>query len=226
MQHDAHAHRAGHDRSADGTSHQHTEPDHPGHTGHAEPDHSGHAEHPDHANHSGHSGQSQSEHSSGRADQSGHDSHTGHGAEGGVSWSMAARATLHCLIGCAIGEVLGMVIGTALGWHNVPTMALAIFLAFIFGYSFTMITILRAGLSFKAAVKVALAADTLSILVMEITDNSVLALWPGAMHAQLSDGLFWYALAIAFVVAFLVTTPVNKWLIGRGKGHAVMHQFH
>ncbi|MEU0989671.1 DUF4396 domain-containing protein [Streptomyces sp. NPDC005953] len=139
---------------------------------------------------------------------------------------MAARATLHCLIGCAIGEVLGMVIGTALGWHNVPTMALAIFLAFIFGYSFTMITILRAGLSFKAAVKVALAADTLSILVMEITDNSVLALWPGAMHAQLSDGLFWYALAIAFVVAFLVTTPVNKWLIGRGKGHAVMHQFH
>ncbi|WUT40121.1 DUF4396 domain-containing protein [Streptomyces sp. NBC_00690] len=173
-----------------------------------------------------HTGHSQPEHTPGRADHSGHDSHTGHATEGGVSWSMAARATLHCLIGCAIGEVLGMVIGTALGWHNVPTMALAIFLAFIFGYSFTMITILRAGLSFKAAVKVALAADTLSILVMEITDNSVLALWPGAMHAQLSDGLFWYALAIAFAVAFLVTTPVNKWLIGRGKGHAVMHQFH
>ncbi|MFE5854898.1 DUF4396 domain-containing protein [Streptomyces sp. NPDC056500] len=220
MQHDAHAHRAGHDRSADGTSHQHPKPAHPEHAEHSEPDP------PEHAEHSAHTGHSQPEYAPGRADHSGHDSHTGHGAEGGVSWSMAARATLHCLIGCAIGEVLGMVIGTALGWHNVPTMALAIFLAFIFGYSFTMITILRAGLSFRAAVKVALAADTLSILVMEITDNSVLALWPGAMHAQLSDGLFWYALAIAFAVAFLITTPVNKWLIGRGKGHAVMHQFH
>ncbi|MFI2213558.1 DUF4396 domain-containing protein [Streptomyces sp. NPDC020141] len=152
----------------------------------------------------------------------------GHGGDrgGGVSWGTAARATLHCLIGCAIGEVLGMAIGTALGWHNVPTMALAIFLAFIFGYSFTMTTVLRAGLSFKAAVKVALAADTISITVMEITDNSVLALWPGALHAELSDALFWYALAIAFAVAFVITAPVNKWLIGRGKGHAVMHGFH
>ncbi|MEU5399487.1 DUF4396 domain-containing protein [Streptomyces sp. NPDC005963] len=224
MQHDAHGHPAGHPGSPNGTGHEHAQhTQHSGHEHHA--DHIEHTEHSPHgahppsgAEHSGHEGPG------GHEGHSAHDDHSAH--EDGVSWSMAARATLHCLIGCAIGEVLGMVIGTALGWHNVPTMALAIFLAFIFGYSFTMITILRAGLSFKAAVKVALAADTLSILVMEITDNSVLALWPGAMHAQLSDGLFWYALAIAFAVAFLVTTPVNKWLIGRGKGHAVMHQFH
>ncbi|MFD5556277.1 DUF4396 domain-containing protein [Streptomyces sp. NPDC127068] len=157
----------------------------------------------------------------------GHGQGGGHGHDGGeVSWAMAARATLHCLIGCAVGEVLGMAIGTALGWHNVPTMALAIFLAFVFGYAFTMITVLRAGLAFRAAVKVALAADTLSITVMEITDNSVLALWPGALHAELSDALFWYALAIAFAVAFLITTPVNKWLIAKGKGHAVLHAYH
>ncbi|MFI1863508.1 DUF4396 domain-containing protein [Streptomyces jumonjinensis] len=192
MQHDAHAHHAGHGQPSDSMNHRHDA-------------HSGHEDHGSGGHGQGH----------------GHHQHGG-----GVSWGMAARATLHCLIGCAIGEVLGMVIGTALGWHNAPTMALAIFLAFIFGYSFTMFTILRAGLSFKAALKVALAADTLSIAVMEITDNSVLALWPGAMHAELTDGLFWYALAIAFAVAFAVTTPVNKWLIGRGKGHAVMHQFH
>ncbi|MCM2392439.1 DUF4396 domain-containing protein [Streptomyces albipurpureus] len=203
MQHDAHAHGAGHGQSPDGTSHEHGS--HDAHTAAGSP-----ATDPGHQGHDQHQGEA---------------AHQGHGS-GSVSWSMAARATLHCLIGCAIGEVLGMMIGTALGWHNVPTMALAIFLAFIFGYSFTMITILRAGLSFRAAVKVALAADTISILVMEITDNSVLALWPGALHAQLSDGLFWYALAIAFAVAFVITTPVNKWLIGRGKGHAVMHQFH
>ncbi|MFF0449555.1 DUF4396 domain-containing protein [Streptomyces sp. NPDC004609] len=202
MQHDSHAHHSARDQNADGTAHLHGE-----HT-----DHGGQTDLSSHTDHSSHEG---------------HGAHAGHGAPGGsVSWGMAAKATLHCLIGCAIGEVLGMVIGTALGWGNAQTMALAIFLAFIFGYSFTMMTILKAGLSFKAAVKVALAADTLSITVMEITDNSVLALWPGAMHAELSDGLFWYALAIAFVIAFLVTTPVNKWLIGRGKGHAVMHQFH
>ncbi|GGQ61600.1 hypothetical protein GCM10010496_26180 [Streptomyces asoensis] len=139
---------------------------------------------------------------------------------------MAARATLHCLTGCAIGEILGMVIGTALGWGNVPTMVTAIVLAFFFGYSLTLFGLRRAGLDLRAAVKVALAADTVSIAVMELVDNGVVALTPGAMEAQLSDGLFWATLLGGFVVAFLVTTPVNKWMIGRGKGHAVAHAGH
>jgi multisubunit Na+/H+ antiporter MnhG subunit len=139
---------------------------------------------------------------------------------------MAVRATLHCLTGCAIGEVLGMVIGTALGWGDVPTMALAIVLAFFFGYALTLRGVLRAGVGFRAAVRVALAADTLSIAVMELVDNGVLVLWPGAMDAHLDSALFWIALAIALAVAFIVTTPVNKWMIGRGKGHAVVHRYH
>ncbi|MEU6983700.1 DUF4396 domain-containing protein [Streptomyces sp. NPDC046324] len=147
-------------------------------------------------------------------------------APGKASWSMAMKATLHCLTGCAIGEVLGMIIGTALGWGNAPTMILAIVLAFFFGYSLTLWAVVRAGLSLKAAVGVALAADTLSIAVMEIVDNGVLLLVPGAMDAHLSDALFWGALAFAFLVAFLITTPVNKWMIGRGKGHAVVHRYH
>ncbi|MFF1439786.1 DUF4396 domain-containing protein [Streptomyces sp. NPDC058295] len=145
---------------------------------------------------------------------------------GSVSWSMAMKATLHCLTGCAIGEILGMVIGTALGWGNVPTMVVAIALAFLFGYSFTLFAVRRAGLGLRAAVKVALAADTVSIAVMELVDNAVVALTPGAMEAQLSDGLFWAALLGGFVIAFLITTPVNKWMIGRGKGHAVAHAQH
>ncbi|WP_282691819.1 DUF4396 domain-containing protein [Streptomyces sp. CC208A] len=169
--------------------------------------HTSHADHTGHDPYAGH-----------------HDAHAGHGA--GASWSMAARATLHCLTGCAIGEVLGMVIGTALGWGNAPTMALAIVLAFFFGYALTLRGVLAAGLDLRAAVKVALAADTLSITVMEIVDNGVLLMVPGAMDAHLGDALFWGALAFAFAVAFLVTTPVNKWMIGRGKGHAVVHQYH
>ncbi|MGW8066723.1 DUF4396 domain-containing protein [Streptomyces ziwulingensis] len=144
----------------------------------------------------------------------------------GVSWATAVRATLHCLTGCAIGEILGMVIGTALLWGNVPTMILAITLAFVFGYSFTLFAVVRAGVSLKAAVKVALAADTVSIAVMELVDNAVIALTPGAMDAHLSDGLFWSALLGGFAVAFVITTPVNKWMIGRGQGHAVVHAYH
>ncbi|MFJ8665800.1 DUF4396 domain-containing protein [Streptomyces sp. NPDC093600] len=166
--------------------------------------------HPDHENHADHQS------------DAGHDSHGG----GKVSWSMAMKATLHCLTGCAIGEVLGMVIGTTLGWGNAPTMALAIVLAFFFGYSLTLWAVVRAGLTLKAAIGVALAADTLSITVMEVVDNGVLLLVPGAMDAHLTDGLFWGALAFAFLVAFVVTTPVNKWMIGRGKGHAVVHRYH
>ncbi|MEV6581098.1 DUF4396 domain-containing protein [Streptomyces sp. NPDC051582] len=154
-----------------------------------------------------------------------HEEH-GHGDHGGASWATAARATLHCLTGCAVGEVLGMVIGTALGWGNVPTMILAIALAFFFGYALTLRGILAAGVDLRSAVRVALAADTLSIAVMELIDNGVIALWPGAMDAHLSEALFWIALAISLALAFVVTTPVNKWMIGRGKGHAVVHQYH
>ncbi|MEU0656283.1 DUF4396 domain-containing protein [Streptomyces albogriseolus] len=149
-----------------------------------------------------------------------------HGAAPGATWSMAIRATLHCLLGCVVGEILGMAIGTSLMWGNVPTMALAIGLAFVFGYSFTLFAVVRAGVSPKAAVKIALAADTVSIAVMELVDNAIIALTPGAMDAELSEGLFWYALLGGFAVAFLVTTPVNKWMIGRGKGHAVVHAHH
>ncbi|WP_406389766.1 DUF4396 domain-containing protein [Streptomyces sp. NBC_00887] len=145
---------------------------------------------------------------------------------GGATWKAAAQATLHCLTGCAIGEILGMVIGTALLWGNVQTMVLAITLAFVFGYAFTLFAVRRAGLGFRSAVKVALAADTVSIAVMELVDNGIIALVPGAMDAHLSDGLFWAALLGGFAVAFLVTTPVNKWMIGRGKGHAVVHAHH
>lgn len=133
---------------------------------------------------------------------------------------------MHCLTGCAIGEVLGMVIGTALGWHNVPTMILAIVLAFFFGYSLTLRGLRRGGVAWRDAIKLALAADTVSILVMEIVDNGTVIAIPGAMDAMLGDVLFWASLAISLVVAFVVTTPVNKWLIGRGKGHAVVHGAH
>ncbi|ELP62074.1 DUF4396 domain-containing protein [Streptomyces turgidiscabies] len=143
-----------------------------------------------------------------------------------ATWAVAVQATLHCLTGCAIGEVLGMVVGTAFDWGNLPTTVLAIVLAFVFGYSLTLRGVLRAGVGLRTAVRVALAADTLSIAVMELVDNGVIVLWPGAMDAQLDDLLFWGALAISLVIAFVVTTPVNKWTIGRGKGHAVVHQYH
>lgn len=183
----------------------------------------------DHAQHTPHTQHTQGTDHSGHAGHSGHpghgSGHSGHGS-GGASWAMAARATLHCLTGCAIGEVLGMVIGTAFGWGNLPTMILAIVLAFFFGYTLTLRSVLKAGVTFRAAFRVALAADTLSIAVMELIDNGVIVLWPGAMDATLSDALFWGALAISLAVAFVVTTPVNKWMIGRGKGHAVVHQYH
>lgn len=156
--------------------------------------------------------------------------HGGHGGHGGhvpgASWSTAAKATLHCLAGCVVGEILGMAVGTALLWGNVQTMVLAIALAFLFGYSFTLYAVRRAGLDLRSAVRVAVAADTVSIAVMELVDNGIIALVPGAMDTHLSDGLFWSALLGGFAVAFLVTTPLNKWMIGRGKGHAVVHGYH
>ncbi|MCX4826115.1 DUF4396 domain-containing protein [Streptomyces sp. NBC_01142] len=167
-------------------------------------------------------------HTSTAHDHSTHQAHVGHAGHqmGGVTWAAAAKATLHCLTGCAIGEILGMVIGTALLWGNVQTMILAITLAFLFGYSFTLFAVRKAGLDWKSAIKVALAADTVSIAVMELVDNGIIALTPGAMDAHLSDALFWTALLGGFAVAFVITTPVNKWMIGRGKGHAVVHAYH
>ena len=138
----------------------------------------------------------------------------------------AFQATLHCLTGCAIGEVLGLVIGTALGWEDLPTIVLAVALAFVFGYGLTMLPLLRSGLPFRRAIATAFAADTISIAVMEVVDNGILLLVPGAMDAGLSSLLFWGSLAFALAVAFVVTFPVNRYLIGRGLGHAVVHGQH
>ncbi|HSX28416.1 MAG TPA: DUF4396 domain-containing protein [Candidatus Saccharimonadales bacterium] len=140
--------------------------------------------------------------------------------------STAVRATLHCLTGCAIGEVLGMVIGTAANLRNAAMIVLSIVLAFVFGYSLTIWPVLRAGIPFKKALGVALASDTVSISSMEIMDNLVVVVIPGALNAGLTTGLFWESLALSLVVAFTVTVPVNRWLIARGKGHAVAHEFH
>lgn len=158
--------------------------------------------------------------------------HATHEEHGGIAEDqralnrLAVSATAHCLTGCAIGEVLGLVIGTALGWGNGATIALAVALAFVFGYSFTIVPVLRSGLALGAAVGVALAADTISITVMEIVDNAIMLVIPGAMAAGLTSPLFWGSLAVAFAVAFVVTVPVNRALIRRGKGHAVVHQYH
>ena len=138
----------------------------------------------------------------------------------------AFSATLHCLTGCAIGEVLGIVIGTALGWSTVATIALAIVLAFFFGYGLTMLPLLRSGIALGAALPLAFASDTLSITVMEIVDNFIIVVIPGAMDAGLSSLLFWGSLAFALAVAFVAAFPVNRYLISRGKGHAVVHKHH
>jgi hypothetical protein len=142
------------------------------------------------------------------------------------AWRTAITATLHCLTGCAIGEVLGMVLATWWGWGNAASVALAVALAFFFGYLLTFVGVRRAGLDVRTALRAALAADTLSIAVMEIVDNGFLVLWPGAMEATLADLLFWVTLAASLAVAFVATLPVNRWLIERGRGHAVVHQMH
>ncbi|MPQ97618.1 DUF4396 domain-containing protein [Modestobacter sp. I12A-02628] len=139
---------------------------------------------------------------------------------------LAVSATLHCLTGCAVGEVLGMVLGTAWGWSDGATIALAVGLAFAFGYALTIAPVLRSGLPLRAAVRVALAADTLSITVMEIVDNAVMLAVPGAMESGVTSPLFWGSLAVALAVAFLATVPVNRALIARGRGHAVVHAHH
>jgi Domain of unknown function (DUF4396) len=143
--------------------------------------------------------------------------------EGNALNSLALSATLHCLTGCAIGEVLGMVIGTALGFSDLGTIALAVALAFLFGYALTSLPLLRSGLALGAVIPIALAADTVSIAVMEIVDNAIMLAVPGAMEAGLDSPLFWGALAFALLVAGVIAFPVNRWLISRGKGHAVVH---
>jgi hypothetical protein len=138
----------------------------------------------------------------------------------------AFSATLHCLTGCAIGEVLGIVIGTALGWSDVATIVLAIVLAFFFGYGMTILPLLRSGMALGAILPLAFASDTLSITVMEIVDNLIIVVIPGAMDAGLGSPFFWGSLAFALAVAFVAAFPVNRYLISRGKGHAVVHKHH
>jgi len=138
----------------------------------------------------------------------------------------AASATLHCLTGCAIGEIVGMVISTALSWSNTASIILSIVLAFVFGYSLSMRPLLRHGLGLKKSMRLALASDTASIATMEASDNIFILLVPGAISASLNTALFWVSLAISLVVAFAVAFPLNRWLIARGKGHAVLHEYH
>jgi hypothetical protein len=162
----------------------------------------------------------------------GHDEHHGHEGhhqhemptEGRALTQVSISATLHCLTGCAIGEITGMAIGTALGWTDLQTIALAVGLAFLFGYALTSLPLLRAGLAFGAVVPIALASDTISIATMEIVDNGIMLIVPGAMESGLGDVLFWGALSFALAVAFVLTVPVNRWLIGRGKGHVAVHE--
>ena len=148
-----------------------------------------------------------------------------HSARQSLNW-IAFTATVHCLTGCAIGEVLGMVIGTAAGLDNLSTTVLAVALAFVFGYLLTMLPLLRSGMSRSAAIRLALAADTASITLMEIIDNAIMWLIPGAMDAGLDTWLFWLSLAVALVIAGLAAWPLNRWLIARGRGHAVVHAHH
>jgi hypothetical protein len=162
-----------------------------------------------------------------RAQEHGSGRHAGHDhLEGRALTRMAVTATAHCLTGCAIGEILGMVLATWWGWGDIASIALAIALAFLFGYSLTMFPLLRSGMTVAAAVPIALAADTVSIAVMEIVDNAILLVYPNALEAELDSGLFWGSLALALAIAFVVTVPVNRWMIGRGKGHAAVHGHH
>ncbi|MGL5816903.1 MAG: DUF4396 domain-containing protein [Phycicoccus sp.] len=151
--------------------------------------------------------------------------HAPHAPDGDLR-ALAASATLHCLTGCAIGEILGLMIGTALGWGTWQTVALAVALAFFFGYLLSLVPVVRAGVALGAALTVVLAADTLSIATMEIVDNSVMALIPGAMDAGLVNPLFWVAMTLALLAAYAAAYPVNRYLLARGRGHALTHAYH
>ena len=157
-------------------------------------------------------------------DEHAHQGHDRHG-DGSLTRS-AIQATLHCLTGCAIGEVLGMVIVTALGWGNTASIAVSVVLAFVFGYSLTLRPVIAAGVPLRRALRLAFASDTVSITTMEIVDNAFILVVPGAIAAGLTDSLFWWSLGLSLVIAFALTVPVNRWLIARGRGHAVMHELH
>jgi hypothetical protein len=141
-------------------------------------------------------------------------------------WRSATAATVHCLTGCAIGEVLGLVVATALDWSGGPALAISVLLAFLFGYGLTIRTVLGAGITFRRAVPVVLASDTVSIATMELVDSAFIVAVPGALAAGLADGLFWWSLAVSLAIAFVVALPVNRWLIARGRGHALVHHAH
>lgn len=203
----------------------------------AHPAHPAHPAHRGHADHAGHHARRDPHATHDHGDHRDHPAHHGHphrqgpapaaagpagGANAGLT-RMAFFATLHCLMGCAVGEVLGLVIGTALGWGNVATIALAVGLAFAFGYAFTIVPLVRGGMPWREAARLALAADTASIAVMEIVDNGVMWAVPGAMDAGLDTPLFWGAMAFSLGVALLAAWPLNRWLLARGRGHALVH---
>jgi hypothetical protein len=153
-----------------------------------------------------------------------HDTSHDHAVPQG-DWPTAISATLHCLTGCAIGEILGMVIATALSLSNAASITIAILLAFVFGYGLTMRPLIGA-VGMRRGIRLAFASDTVSIATMEVIDNLFIIAVPGALAASLADGLFWWSLIVSLVIAFVVTVPVNRWLIGRGRGHAVIHAYH
>jgi Domain of unknown function (DUF4396) len=155
-----------------------------------------------------------------------HDHPHRHTDSGSELTRTAIAATLHCLTGCAIGEILGMVLATALGFGDAASIALAVVLAFAFGYSLTLRPIARAGVPLRRAARLAFASDTVSIATMEVVDNAFILAVPGAIAAGLGDGLFWWSLLLSLVIAFVLTVPVNRWLIARGRGHAVVHELH
>ena len=183
--------------------------------------HAAHSRHVDEASH----GQAHPEHGAHGA-HGAHAGHAGHASDSGGLSSMAASATLHCLTGCAIGEILGLMIGTAAGLATGATIALSVALAFLFGYTLSSLPLLRSGLTFGAALTLVLAADTVSILTMEVVDNLVMAVIPGAMDAGLVNAVFWVGMSISLLAAFLAAYPVNRYLLARGKGHALTHEHH
>ena len=169
------------------------------------------------------------EHPAGESARQDHAHHQKHRAETHQAASLdrtALMATLHCLSGCTIGEVLGMAIGTTLGWGNWPTVSLALALAFFFGYAMTVYPLRRTGMAWRTALGLALASDTLSMTTMELVDNAIMLIIPGAMDAGLFDRLFWGSLVLSLLVAGVAAFPVNRWLIARGKGHALVHGHH
>jgi hypothetical protein len=166
-----------------------------------------------------------SEHVHGRQHE--HEEERGSGHAHSVSLNRSAfSATAHCLTGCAIGEVIGMAIATALGWGNAASIALAVALAFVFGYALTLTPVLRAGVPLRRALGLAFASDTASIAVMELVDNAFILLVPGAIDAGLGDALFWWSIGVGLAIAFVFAFPLNRWLIARGRGHAVVHAYH